>query len=42
MPDVNAVMSENKHVAASREARFTEAFGACYQPALTYARPVAA
>jgi hypothetical protein len=38
MPDVNAVMSEKKHAAASREARFTEAFGACYQPVLAYAR----
>jgi RNA polymerase sigma factor (sigma-70 family) len=38
VPDVNAVMSENKHAAASREARFTEAFGACYHPVLAYAR----
>ncbi len=38
VPDVNAVMSENKRAGASREARFTEVFGACFNPVLAYAR----
>lgn len=38
MPDVNAVMSENRRAPASREAQFTDAFGACYHPVLAYAR----
>jgi RNA polymerase sigma-70 factor (ECF subfamily) len=38
MPDVNAVMNENRSAAAGIEARFTEVFGVCYQPVLAYAR----